>query len=399
MEEIARQLSVPESLVHDHHVPAQSLSKGPAGIALLHIERAHTGKADWRTARSWVQAAALDGISGADDACLLFGVPALAFVLHAAEADGAERYASARDRLDTYVTALAHRRIGLAHARIDRGEPPAFAEYDLLHGLSGIGAHLLQHAPGDHALERTLSYLVRLTEPLRVDRERVPGWWVHHDPHVKQSTEFPGGHSNFGIAHGITGPLALLAQALRRGVAVDGQSEAVHTICTWLDTWRQESDAGPWWPQWITRDQLGTGRPGQSSASRPSWCYGTPGIARAQQLVGIALADKARQQMAERALAYCVSDRAQLRQITDTSLCHGWAGLYQTTWRAAQDALTPEIGLLLPPLADLLLQHSRAGRREGGGLLEGEAGLALALHTAAHPTPPISGWDACLLIN
>ena len=30
----------------------------------------------------------------------------------------------------------------------------------------------------------------------------------------------------------------------------------------------------------------------------------------------------------------------------------------------------------------------------------GDAGLALALHTAAHPaTEPISGWDACLLIN
>src|SRR5947209_17127238 len=33
-----------------------------------------------------------------------------------------------------------------------------------------------------------------------------------------------------------------------------------------------------------------------------------------------------------------LSDPAQLSRITDTSLCHGWAGLFQTTWRSARDA-------------------------------------------------------------
>jgi hypothetical protein len=32
------------------------------------------------------------------------------------------------------------------------------------------------------------------------------------------------------------------------------------------------------------------------------------------------------------------------------------------------------------------------------GLLEGAAGVALALHTAASGSPPVSGWDSCLLI-
>lgn len=124
--------------------------------------------------------------------------------------------------LDPHVTALAHRRVDGGHARITRGELPAFAEYDLLHGLTGIGAHLLQHAPGSDALGRILAYLVALTRPLRIDGEDLPGWWVSHDPQVTTSSEFPGGHANLGIAHGISGPLALLAQALRRDVTVDG---------------------------------------------------------------------------------------------------------------------------------------------------------------------------------
>jgi hypothetical protein len=398
-EAIAQQLAVPEPLPAGQRWRAQSLTKGAAGIALLHIERAHAGAGSWRSAHTWVSAAAGAEISAADDTGLHFGAPALSFTLHAAGADGTARYGTTLAGIDAHVTALTHRRVDLAQARIDRDDPPAFAEYDLLHGLTGIGAHLLHNAPGSDALGRVLTYLVRLTTPLRTDGETLPGWWVFHDPHVTQSGDFPGGHANLGIAHGIAGPLALLAHALRRGITVDGHLIAIDTICTWLDTWRHDADKGPWWPQWITHDQLRTGRPNLRCPLRPSWCYGTPGLARAQQLAAIATSDTKRQGMAEHALAGCLSDPVQLRRITDTSLCHGWAGLYQTVWRAARDALTPEIGASLPHLADVLARHCRAGRGEDTGLLEGDAGLALALHTAARTAPPISEWDAFLLIN
>ncbi|MFI1201634.1 lanthionine synthetase C family protein [Streptomyces sp. NPDC020883] len=398
-QEIARQLMTPEPLPTESGWRMQSLSKGAAGVALLHIERALAGAGSWRTAHTWVTATAGDGVSAADDANLLFGAPALAFVLHAAEADGTTRYGPARSRVDAHVTALAHRRVDLAHARIDRGELPTFSEYDLLHGLTGIAAHLLQHTPGNDALGRVLTYLVRLTQPLQIDDETLPGWWVFHDPQGKQANAFPGGHGNFGIAHGIAGPLALLAQARLRGIVVEGHDEALRTVSKWLDTWRQPADSGPWWPQWINRDQLRTCRPGQLGPMRPSWCYGTPGLARAQQLAAMATMDTARQQTAEHALACCLSDPVQLSRVTDASLCHGWAGLFQTAWRSARDACSPEIGMHVPALANRLVQQCGARRGEDMGLLEGTTGLALALHTAAHTTPPISGWDSCLLIN
>ncbi|MGH3865775.1 MAG: lanthionine synthetase LanC family protein [Pseudonocardiaceae bacterium] len=132
---------------------------------------------------------------------------------------------------------------------------------------------------------------------------------------------------------------------------------------------------------------------------RPSWCYGTPGISRAQQLAAIASHDNARQHLAEHALAACLSDPAQLDQIIDTSLCHGWAGLYQTAVRAAADALTPHLAAILPHLTELLIRHTSAAPSHSTGLLEGDAGLALALHTAVRTAPPISGWDTCLMIN
>lgn len=325
---------------------AQSLSQGAAGIALLHIERARTGLGTWKAAHAWVEAATRYDITATYDAGLYIGAPAISFVLHSADA----RYTAAVTSLDTSVIKLAHRQVDAALARIERADRPAFAEYDLFSGLTGIGRLFLQHAPGSDALGRILGYLVRLSRPSRADGAVLPGWWVANDPDPLLPT--PGGHANFGLAHGITGPLALLGTALRCGVAVDGHTDAVTEICSHLDAWRQDGETGPWWPQWITREELRAGRVRQAGPMRPSWCYGIPGIARAQQIAAIAVGDTARQNMAEHALTQCLSDPAQLTRITDGGLCHGWAGLYQTVWRAANDARTPTLGTYLPHLAE-----------------------------------------------
>lgn len=393
-EALAAILATPTRDADDHSGWEQSLAHGAAGIALPHIERALAGVGSWGTAHAWVTTASARGISAADDTGLYLGAPAISFLLHAAEADQIHRYRRAVSTVDESVSALAHRRIDIARARADRGDTTTFDEYDLFSGLTGIGQLLLQHAPGTDALGRILDFLVRLTESRS---DHLPGWWVAHDPDNTVPT--PGGHANLGVAHGISGVLAFLGTALRRGITVDGHCEAIATICAHLDAWRHDEHPGAWWPEWLTHDELCTGRSRQRGPLRPSWCYGTPGIARAQQIAAIATGDVARQHLAEHALAVCLSDAGQLSRITDTSLCHGWAGLYQTAWRATQDALTPEISHQLPRLAASLTRHADTDRKDGMGFLAGTAGLALAVHTAARNTPPISGWDACLLIT
>lgn len=57
-------------------------------------------------------------------------------------------------------------------------------------------------------------------------------------------------YGNLGMAHGITGPMALLSIAMRRGVIVPGQAEAINRVCAWLDRWRCGAQA-PWWPEMI----------------------------------------------------------------------------------------------------------------------------------------------------
>ncbi|MEV7124001.1 lanthionine synthetase C family protein [Kitasatospora griseola] len=376
----------------------QSLSKGAAGVAVLHGVRAQHGHGDMTAVHAWLTRATGDGLSAGDGAGLWFGAPALAFALHTA-APG--HYRRALARLVLAVDDLIDTRLEAAAERMRAARRPSQYEFDLTRGLTGLGAHLLRRDPGSERLGRVLTYLVRLTRPVPADDAaglRAPGWWTADLPaRPLHDAAFADGHANLGTAHGITGPLALLSLAMRQGVTVDGHREAIDTICRHLDTWQQTSPAGPWWPERLTLDELKTGRCRPEGPARPSWCYGTPGIARAQQLATLALGDTARQHAAEDALAHCLADPRQLARITDPALCHGWAGVIATAWHAAADAATPRIAQHLNQILRHFLDHTHGLPHQAHpGLVEGSAGVALTLHTVA--TGTTGSWPTCLLI-
>lgn len=371
-----------------------SLASGAVGAAILHIERAHRGVSDWKPALAWLAAAVGKPIAVRASGGLFEGGPAVAFAVYTAD-----RPMRAREALDRYVADLTRRRLQAAHARIAADELATITEYDLIYGLTGIGSFLLRHERHHGVLREVLSYLVALTKPMRVDGRTYPGWWTRAAPAAQSSPAFPRGHGNFGMAHGIAGPLALLALAKKQGVVVAEHDAAIGAICTWLDEWRHDDGRGPWWPEWITEAELRDGGLQRSGPHRPSWCYGTPGLARAQQLAALATGDTGRRRMAENAFARCLSDHAQLDRVTDGTICHGTAGLFQTAWRAAADAADSAISAHLPQL-HAMLDHAMPAAPSGQniGILNGAAGIALARHTAESATAPSSGWDACLLI-
>lgn len=365
----------------------QSLAHGSLGGALLHIEHARRGHGSWQNVHR--QLTAVGPLFDADTAGLFLGAPAMTYVLHLA-ATGTHQYVGALDALDRIVTAHTRRRLKAAHSRIDHGRPASFAEYDLLRGLTGLGALLLRRAPDGAEIKAVLDYLVRLTEPLPGPNGRPrPGWWVGHSP-VNLDTPSPGGHANAGLAHGITGPLALLALARLRGITVPGHQEAMIRICRWLDRIRVSDRRGTRWPRWTTDT---TASPVNSAV--PSWCYGTPGLARAQQLAALALGDTGRRRMAERALLHCLSDPLQLDHLTDRGLCHGVGGLLRVVRRVAMDADEPR--LFTDHLPQLTHRFLSVGPPKEAGFLEGAAGADLALQDAEAGTPT-SDWDACLLL-
>lgn len=354
---------------------AQSLSRGDLGTALLHAmhpeDPAHT------QALTQLARAAMPLVDG-PSAGIFFGAPALTFVLHTAGWTG-----PTMDHLDQVLATHTTARLKTAHQRIDTGQPAHFAEYDLMHGLAGIGTLLLARSTDPDTTRVLLTYLVRLTEPLRAtDGEPQPGWqvWHHHS-----DLERPWPHANAGLAHGITGPLAVLSLAVQRGVRVPGDLAAIGRIFDWLDTQRRP---GGGWARWS-----GDHQPGPLA---PSWCYGTPGIARAQQLAAIATGDLQRKRQVETLLADgltgCVTDPAPTSDLVGDGICHGPAGVLQTVRRVAADADDPTAFSQHIEHWTTLVRAAPRPRR--AGLLEGAPGLRLVLEHPTHPQAP--AWDACL---
>ncbi|MFI5955384.1 lanthionine synthetase C family protein [Cryptosporangium sp. NPDC051539] len=355
----------------------QSLANGAVGIALLHLE---TG--DMPAAFAALRRATANGLSTGPGASLFYGAPALAFVLA-----GTDHPGLARPRAITAdaTATITRQRLDAAHRRIGQRQRPHYAEYDLIRGLTGLGV-VLRRLGNHDVLRGVLDYLVRLTEPI----SNLPGWWCRNEP---ERTQPPGGgHANHGMAHGITGPLALLALTYRDGIIVDGHAAAITRICQWLDAWQQESSGSIWWPQTLSRTEIERGAPIQKRPSRPSWCYGAPGIARAQQLAATALSDERRRRVAESALLCCTKD---VDQLASSGLCHGAAGLFQAAWRVVLDAESPELAAQLPHLEAHMSAFPPPGEV---GILDGNTGQALVTQTAARGLP-ITGWDASLLLS
>ncbi|MET7403006.1 lanthionine synthetase LanC family protein [Dactylosporangium sp. NPDC005572] len=215
----------------------------------------------------------------------------------------------------------------------------AAVEFDAIAGLAGLGRLLL--------LARDLGY-ERAGPGLEAALRALTG-------------RLGPGIARPGMAHGLAGPVALLAIALDAGVAVPGQGEALHAAAARLAAWPAEP--------------------------RHQWCVGTAGIARAVQLAGNALADPALTRAGTDSLSAIAATPPERWGVRDAMLCCGYAGVLRTALSAG-----------LPALADAAAAAIHDTWRPGdASLLYGDAGVALALHDHANPGPVT--WPALLLVQ
>jgi len=398
---LAERLATPEAarrLMPQGSDPAtwiHSLSHGAAGIALLHAERARAELDSWATFHQWARALTTGLTSGHG---LYAGVAAVAHVLATAAHAHPAMYRSALTTLDSHISSDTTARTHMVHDRIDQQIPSDSAEWDLVSGLTGLIRHLLRRAPGDPAIKEALGCLIRVVQPIRHQGAVLPGWWSDRDPHRGYSKEWAGGHGNFGLAHGAASILAILALATLHDIEMPGQQDAAARLYEWYQRWQQPSPAGPWWPQYINVAELADGQLHQPQPGRPSWCYGTPGIARALQLAGRAFDMPDAGSLATAATRATFAPQSPAAPLTDLSLCHGYAGTLHTARQLGEPAdnlLTATLNQLNeePDLAaDALLSA-------GPQLMEGATGVALALLSYTTDPDLTSTWDTFLLLS
>lgn len=280
-------------------------------------------------------------------------------------------------------------------------------DYDLISGIVGIGVYLLERGDAPTA-RKALDHVVR---HLIANAELTEGgvaWFTRPAlllPHQRTAT--PNGNFNLGVAHGIPGVIALLGRIAATVPDADPRCRRYGVeAMRWLASQRLIASTNGRYPANVERDGANRG------PARTAWCYGDPGVAIAMWSAAARFGEPA--DAAIELARECTRRPLERCGVVDPSLCHGAGGLAHLFNRFYQRSGD----VLFADAARAWIQRTLELRRaEGVGgfaywwgdlggtsewrpnttILEGAAGVALALLAAIEPCEP--AWDRMLLCD
>lgn len=408
-------LAIAERLLDPNRVVATAPSYGVAtladglpGTALLHARLSAVDPVFAAAASAHWNAAAEHAVSASQQGPGIYGAMgglAASLVLGSPYLPDPEVTATATARSVRWLSARAVESADLyTQATLMGRHGTAWHVYDTISGLAGIGRILLAALIDgrSYAEPGLVAALTAMTRMLTDHGESLPGWWVPTDQHpqVVAARLGPTGAADTGLAHGVAGPLALLALAHSTGHTVAGQKSAIRDAVRWLDRWRVD-DHG--WPDHATGQELTSGAEATRHGRRTAWCYGVPGITRSLLLAACALNDKALAETARTDFRRLCAEPSAW-DAEGPTLCHGHAGVLRCAHGFDGDVAehaASEVVRSLDPDSPFLVAHLEHGAgHDNPGFLTGAAGVALALSEHSEfPAPSVTTpWDALLLI-
>lgn len=289
---------------------------------------------------------------------------------------------------------------------VSQGHPTAC--YDLISGTVGVAVYALERLPSAWSYECLTSILDRLEQTALSDGEGGLTWktdvrWVP----ITDREFAADGYFNLGVAHGVPGVIGVLASMLRCGVEPHRVTPLLRGSVRWLLRHRDPDRVAAQYGYWTTGTftKKGTGI---------AWCYGDLGIA----LVLLRAAEADASHSADwKPIAIQLADgflnwSPDIYQQKDGCLCHGAAGaghlfhrLYTMTGlerfrRAAIVWFSHTLALRSTEAGNLcyIFPNGKTGGSEvRPGLLDGSAGVALALQAAIDPEEP--HWNRPFLLS
>jgi len=225
---------------------------------------------------------------------------------------------------------------------VQKKVPSGVQLYDLIQGIVGIGAYMLQDLHNPLFYETLISITQTLIErcrPIRIEGYKVHGWYVpNHFQFTDQDIQqFPKGNFNLGLAHGVPGILSFLSIAYAHGICLDHQLETIQQITNWLVSKNCGEKNSPRWCDRVSFEEETRNLSSSASIHRDAWCYGTPGVARSLYLAGDALKDNLLKNFASHAFRTIFQRSEEEWGLVSPTFCHGTVGLLAITFRMAQD--------------------------------------------------------------
>jgi lantibiotic biosynthesis protein len=288
-------------------------------------------------------------------------------------------------------------------------QSPWRGDYDLIAGLVGYGVYALarEHSPERRML---LATIVRHLEETATATATGLTWFTPAYLLTERQREHdPNGFYNLGLAHGVPGVIALLAQICAEGIESEKARQLLDGAVNWLLSQENPPGSETRFPATLSAD----GPSADRKSSRVSWCYGDLGVSTALLWAARTVHESSWEREAIRIATRAAERPFRESGVVDAGLCHGAAGnghlfnrLYQATrdevfLDAARRYFEQALGFRRPGhgVGGFLAWNGLDGGRwrSEPGLLEGAAGIGLALLTAVSSVEP--DWDRMLLVS
>jgi len=277
-------------------------------------------------------------------------------------------------------------------------------EYDLINGLVGLGIYALEGLPRPSAAACLERIVDRLGERARDEPEGAAWFSPPETLPEHQLQEYPEGLYNLGASHGMAGVVALLGAACQAGVAA--ARPLLERAMSWLLARQLPADQGCAFPHFYLKGI-------DSRGSRLAWCYGDPGMAAAFLVAGRGAGEPAWERVALEVAGAAAGRPEAAARVMDAGLCHGAAGVAHIFHRMHASTGDERLAGAARAWYERILRFRNPGLGFGGfrswssgvdqeldwrddpGVLEGAAGIGLALLAAISSVDP--GWDRIFL--
>lgn len=218
-------------------------------------------------------------------------------------------------------------------------------DYDAILGLSGMLRYLLLTDIDLYRsqIQKAVATLIHLSLYSSDNRESGLNWYIKEENvfPTEERKKFCSGMVNFGLSHGIAGPLAVLSISKLQGVSHPGLEEAIERLIEFFLQYAQEQPDGEvYWPSSITGEEYLQLPSTVSPHKRLSWCYGALSILRIIFLASKATKNERLQKWAADKAVRFSQMPLEMYLFESPTICHGYAGallLFESFYRDTQN--------------------------------------------------------------
>lgn len=158
--------------------------------------------------------------------------------------------------------------------------------YDCISGIAGALYYVLDFDDKDNelrdkAIQSSLDYLIGLGMNHKYLDFEIGNYHIPSEQQVLKDdrVRFPNGIINFGMSHGVAGPLLVLSKAYAKGYRTDNLEKAIYNFFDIYQTFQKKIEGVLYWPGQLSLEEYIERNIKDSSVHyASSWCYGNVGI-------------------------------------------------------------------------------------------------------------------------